>query len=173
MIPRNTPFWDRVRIQDVGCWEWTAGRQRAGYGNYRDRGAHRVAWELTNGPIPKGLFVCHHCDNPPCVRPDHLYLGTNRENLWDARARGLLANGEQHWNAKLTEPMVREMVALRKTGWTHRELAERYGVRRESVRDIFQGRNWRRVTDTIPGAVKRRVVERAPVTAGVQEALAL
>jgi hypothetical protein len=83
-------FWSRVD-RSAGCWEWQGARNGAGYGvvsrDGRDHGAHRVAWELTHGPIPDGLFALHHCDNPPCVRPEHLYLGTAGDNLRDTHAR--------------------------------------------------------------------------------------
>lgn len=77
-----------------GCWTWTgATNRRNGYGYFkrRDRrqmNTHRVAWEFAHGPIPDGLCVCHHCDNPRCVRPDHLFLGTQRENMQDMKAKG-------------------------------------------------------------------------------------
>lgn len=84
-------FWANVD-KSGDCWTWTAGRYPTGYGmfgvNRVPRGAHRVSWELTHGPIPAGLEVCHSCDNPPCVRPSHLWLGTHRQNIEDAGRKG-------------------------------------------------------------------------------------
>lgn len=84
-------FWSKVQKTD-DCWLWRATRFPKGYGQIKIKGrrrlAHRVAWELTNGPIPDGLQVCHHCDNPPCVRPDHLFLGTQSDNIQDAVSKG-------------------------------------------------------------------------------------
>lgn len=74
------------------CWEYQAARSPRGYGTIgvmgKTRRAHRVAWELANGPIPEGLLVCHHCDNPPCCNPAHLFLGTDKDNVADMRAKG-------------------------------------------------------------------------------------
>lgn len=75
-----------------GCWEWNRGRDKDGYGKFwldgRTEQAHRVAWETFRGPIPDGKIICHHCDNPPCVNPDHLFLGTHLDNTLDAEAKG-------------------------------------------------------------------------------------
>ena len=80
-------FWSNV-IMPSNCMEWTGARAIGGYGKYRNLFAHRVAWELVNGPIPKGGWILHHCDNPICVRPSHLYLGTPKDNARDRELRG-------------------------------------------------------------------------------------
>lgn len=93
-------FWAKVEMRPSGCWEWTGRRDSRGYGRIsaprglhpRDRrpalGAHRLSWEMLNGQIPAGLFVCHHCDNPPCVNPFHMFLGDARLNGQDMAAKG-------------------------------------------------------------------------------------
>ncbi len=89
---RNKLFWDKVEIIN-GCWLWMASRRSPkGYGQVvrygKPQSAHRVSWELANGPIPKGLCVLHKCDNPPCVNPSHLFLGTPKDNADDSIRKG-------------------------------------------------------------------------------------
>lgn len=81
----------KVRIAPSGCWEWLGARDPRGYGRFQAEGhkrAHRAAWALFRGPIPAGLLVCHHCDNPPCCNPDHLFVGTMSDNIRDGYVKG-------------------------------------------------------------------------------------
>lgn len=84
-------IWSLIdKANDRGCWLWTGSLDPGGYGRYRSQRAHRAAWTLTNGPIPDGLWVLHHCDVRRCINPDHLYLGTRADNVRDAVVRDRL-----------------------------------------------------------------------------------
>ena len=126
------------------CWLWAGGKDGSGYGLFkmgtkgRTIGAHQFSYEQTHGPVPKGLFVCHHCDNPSCVHPDHLFL--------DTCANSNPARGEAASNAKLTEDDVRAIRAA-PGGWgKNKELAIRYGVEARAIWSIRANKTWKHVT---------------------------
>ena len=144
-------LWPRTKKLTVsGCWEWQGFIDRKGYGRLRyeriSHLCHRLAWELTYGPIPAGLCVCHHCDNRLCVRPDHLFLGTIADNNHDMVAKGRVAAGEHSGQARLT---VEEVIAIRGQyrrgtwGQGYSALARRYGVSMNTIRSVVLGRTWR------------------------------
>lgn len=145
----ETRFWDHV-MKTESCWLWTGATTPAGYGvgsiGRRYIRAHRLAWILFNGPIPQGKFVCHSCDNPRCVNPDHLFLGDPADNTHDMRAKGRQFNplGERSHFAKLTEADVRAIRSEYATKRTPmRILAARYQVSRATISDIVRLRSWR------------------------------
>src|SRR5436305_1293534 len=107
-------FWERVD-KSGECWEWTWSIGGPGYGQIVNRKiclqpmtTHRVAWELHNGPIPKGMHVCHHCDNRKCVRPSHLFLGSHKDNMKDRDRKGRVASGNR--NGARTKPWTNPFV---------------------------------------------------------------
>jgi hypothetical protein len=151
---KTRPLADRLweKVDRTGeCWLFTGYRNAAGYGfiGYT-RGhpimAHRAAWMVTHGPIPPATLVCHRCDNPSCVRPDHLFLGSGHDNVVDMvrKGRHRPTRGSDSVNAKLAEDDVRE---IRRFGGTvpDRALAERFGVSQTLIFNIRQRRAWRHV----------------------------
>lgn len=145
MPPKSDPiprFWSKIRKSD-GCWEWTASCYTTGYGcfcpNQNKVPAHRYMWELVNGPIPDGLWVLHDCDNRICVRPDHLHLGTRRDNIDEAMSRKRTAWGERNSHHKLTEIQAREI--LNSVGKV-KDIAKQFGVCQSTVSVIRNGLSW-------------------------------
>ena len=144
-------LWAKVK-KGPGCWLWIGDTNEHGYGRVwisdsprKFTYAHRLAFELTVGPIPDGKSVLHSCDTPPCVRPDHLRLGTQQENNADRDSRDRVRHGSRHANSKLTEARVREMRLLYATGAiSHRKLAKAFDVSHQTVADILSGRIWAR-----------------------------
>jgi hypothetical protein len=143
-------FWSKVD-KSGDCWVWTAGRflNKKGvytYGMFtirtRAKYAHRIAWELVHGPIPRGLRVLHSCDNPPCVRPDHLRLGTDADNRRDAMERHRLRRREANHKTKLTEAKVVAIKRRWNEGEIARVLAADHGVTVAAIFRIVSGRNW-------------------------------
>jgi hypothetical protein len=104
------------KIPEAGCWIWMGATQVRGYGEIlssnRKLLAHRASYEAFIGPIPKGMYVCHACDNVYCVNPNHLFLGTQKQNLQDMAAKGRSTRGEKNARAKLTEEQVKQIRAI-------------------------------------------------------------
>jgi hypothetical protein len=140
-------FWSRVdnSAGDDACWLWTGSKSRKGYGDMGWRGrvrkTHRIAYEITHGEFPAEMQVLHSCDNPRCVNPAHLWLGTNQDNMDDMnrKGRGRFPSGEQHGNHKLTDQQVAEIRARYANGETNKtKLGAEYGVTRANIYRIVQ-----------------------------------
>lgn len=146
-------FWANVRKTSL-CWHWTGCIQKSnGYGVISESGkrgkrwyAHRYAYTISHGPIPSGSYVCHRCDNPACVNPDHLFLGDGRVNMRDASTKNRLVHGERHHSARLTAEMVMEVRARYAAGGcTYKGLAREYGVFDQAIKHAIIGKTWARV----------------------------
>ena len=142
-------------ITDTNCWEFTGYKTKDGYGMIGVFDSvvltHRASYEVYIGPIPKGMLVCHTCDNPPCFNPDHLFLGTHKDNMKDMQSKGRTGKkyGEENPHSKLTNEQIDE---IRKThiatyqggrGGNTVELAEKYGVSRQYIGQIVKNK-WRK-----------------------------
>lgn len=152
-------FWDKVLIIPFSeCWEWTGSRNKEGYGHFRIANkvvkAHRVSFELKNGPIPKYSLICHKCDNPSCVNPCHLFLGTHKDNKMDCVSKNRHYKygkpphvpGEKCGQHFLKE---KQVIAIRKeyrNGYGEMtRLAIKYGVTRGSIYRIITRKNWKHI----------------------------
>jgi hypothetical protein len=139
-------FWSHVRKSD-GCWEWAGSRHYKGYGRFYNRDglsnfAHRWIYQKLNGRLPKTEQVCHRCDNRLCVNPDHLFVGTIRDNMADCAAKGRVRTGagEQRLNADIVR-------FIRRSAQSNGALAQRFGVSRYTVRDVKRRRTYAWVMD--------------------------
>jgi len=154
-------FWAKVnRSEGLGpngdCWEWTGSLNKTGYGQMSSRRgsppykAHRIGYALYYGDFDHALDVCHRCDNPKCVRPEHLFLGSHAENMADMkrkkRARKIGNFGEVNGSAKLTREQVHEALRRRREGESQTQVAARFGVHRTTIGMIERGINWRHLT---------------------------
>jgi len=144
-----TDDWERfwLNVDKSGgpdtCWEWQASRLPDGYGSIGRNGrvyrTHRVAWELTYGSIPDGLWVLHHCDNPSCCNPSHLFLGTPTDNMRDCARKGrtVCHRGEEHWKCRLSDVQVAEIRRLYAAGGvSYSVLAKRFGVAKTYIGEL-------------------------------------
>lgn len=162
--PEHVRFWEKVDCSGgpAACWLWTGTRTNTGYGQFvvphnRRFQAHRYAWHLANGPIPAGMFICHHCDNPPCVNPAHLWPGTVADNNRDRSAKGRSAVGERsgarthpqsrprgegHWNASFSDSQIREIRRFHALGHSCYAIAKLLGRSRDTIEGIVRRESW-------------------------------
>ena len=143
-------FWSKVD-KTGDCWVWTASTTYWGYGRFflkfngqkKVYHAHRVSYYLSKGNIPKGKMICHVCDNPPCVNPDHLFLGDELSNIQDSSRKGRMHPGEKNGASKLTRKQVDEIRKIYKKGEVgYLKLAKRFGVASSTIRKIIVRKMW-------------------------------
>lgn len=145
-------FHDKYRVNpENGCWEWQASTQFWGYGAFRlgksVTSSHRAAYRMFKGEIPKGIFVCHKCDNPPCCNPDHLFLGTQKENLKDADSKNRILKGEKCPWAKISDSdYLKIMVDPR----PNKEIAKSFNTTAKQVRQLKSGYSRKHLHHLIP-----------------------
>lgn len=158
-IVRN--FWRKVEKTD-GCWIWRGATKsgRFPYGKVHRRKkeelAHRLSYEMEYGEFDKSLFVCHKCDNPRCVRPDHLFLGTNADNMADMKSKGrgrtVIRRGEDATSVKITEAQAREIVRLHSSGTHLGLLSQQFGLSKAEICRIGTGQRWAHIHAENEGA---------------------
>lgn len=140
-------FYDKIKInKENGCHEWQASISRRGYGqfalNSTTQVSHRVAWLLSYGQIPKGIYVLHHCGNPKCVNPAHLFLGTQRDNMNEAISKNIYFRSSG--NAKITEKQVIRVKGMLQDGiYSVATIAKRFDVSWHAIYDIKHNRTWK------------------------------
>lgn len=130
------------------CWIWTGHVFEKGYGNFFDQKhwrAHRYSWMLHFGVIPKDILVCHQCDNPPCVNPAHLFLGTPRKNSEDMLLKNRSAKGEEHSHAKHTKSDILKVRELWGNGASQLEISQLFGMTQANVWMIVHRRSWKHI----------------------------
>lgn len=140
------PFWERVD-KSGACWLWQGTLDSGGYGVFRLVRAHRISWVIANGPLAAGELVLHHCDNRRCVRPMHLFMGTQRDNVLDMVAKGRhttggwrsKVRGQDHPAAKLTDEQVAAVRVLRASGWSQRRIGSLLGLSHTYVGMLERG----------------------------------
>ena len=166
MIDLKERLISHIKINpETQCWEWQ-GSKRNGYGRMivgsrkdqtrKSESAHRVSYEIYHGEIPNGMEVCHKCDNPCCINPEHLFVGTRQDNMRDREIKGRNKpqQGEKNGRAKLTQSQIIEIRQSRNFGMSYGQLANNFGVNKKTIIDIVKGKNWRSVEFPEPPKMK-------------------
>lgn len=147
----KTRLLGHVRVTASGCWEWTGHRNAGGYGTIwsghdtpKMMLAHRASWRVHVGQIPDGMDVCHRCDNPPCINPEHLFAGTVSANIKDCAEKGRwgpprTGSGERHPNAKISDADVLAIRRLRAAGLKQKDIAAQYRIAQSRVSQLTSG----------------------------------
>jgi hypothetical protein len=154
-------FWNKINNpgNTDDCWEWLTYKDKDGYGRFKinpkdQQQAHRIVYQYYNGPIPKGLFVCHWCDNPSCNNPNHLFLGTVQDNNQDRKNKGnyIGLKGDKCPAAVLTERKIWEMCNLINSGELKNldDIVNKYNISKPHIRQILNGNGWENITKQFP-----------------------
>lgn len=153
---RTNRFWKLVqKSTDINkCWNWIGKKDIRGYGNFSwgkhgdpRHGAHRFSYIIHKGSIPKGKWILHHCDNPLCVNPKHLFIGTGLDNIKDMVSKKRHSFGERNRKAKLKESDILAIINLCKLGdMTRKEIAEKFSVNKSTIYNILSKRSWKHLT---------------------------
>lgn len=155
-IERMRQRFESFAIKGDGCWGWKGYFNKDGYtminsgstgSAFGERYGHRISWILHKGEIPKGKVICHHCDNPQCTNPEHLFIGTTQDNHDDMKAKGRGNIGERHGNSKLTTENVIEIRKMLKQKIIQREIARKFNVDFMVISDIKHNRIWQHVEE--------------------------
>lgn len=141
--------------ETTGCWVWQGKKRwRTKYGTFyngeKQVSAHRWSYATFKGPIPEGKDICHTCDNPACVNPEHLWAGTERENMHDMMAKGRSVFGRGGMPRKLKETDIPKIFKLKAEGWTQRAIAKKFGVAQPIISGVLKGTRWSQVPRQLP-----------------------
>lgn len=148
-------FWKKCKInEESNCWEWQGSVTEKGYGRFdvsinnktKHFRAHRISYELCIGDIPPNIMVCHECDNPSCINPEHLFLGTNADNIADMMKKNRQRKGEIHGRNKLSLDEVQYIKSFPKYHGSGVKLAEQFAVSKTTIYDIRNGKRWKHLT---------------------------
>jgi len=142
-LPFDERFWEKVDIKSIDeCWPWKAALDGKGYGQIRSKGkqliSSRIAWELTNGPIPEGMLILHKCDNRTCCNPNHLYIGTHSDNMQDRENRNRAPNAGRP--PSIPNEIIKTIKQLYKEGNSQMSMSRQFGISQPYISYILHGK---------------------------------